>query len=100
MGTNTFYIRDVGRTKEIRHDELKEGMLNWRSGHLLKVTKLTKSPEFNEFKQRIEIMIRFTGVLVDENDELYSTRYNGARYGAWDWYPAIIKIEEGGQDEG
>lgn len=95
MATNTVYIGDVGRTKEIRHDELKEGMLNWRSGHLLKVTELRKSPQFNEYKQRIEIMVHFTGVPVDDNNELYHTSCNGARYDAWGWYPAIIKIDGG-----
>lgn len=80
----------------ITHGELKNGMKVWVQGHLFTVENIRVIPAA-QFKpmhgghDNNENVIRFTGRIEDEKEELYKTGYNGATYGAVASEPCTIE---------
>jgi hypothetical protein len=65
------------RTKTIRHDEIKEGMVVWNQGHRFIASDVRIIPQDGK-----ESIVRYVGKCADTNDSVKGTAYDGGNYGA------------------
>ena len=76
-------------TKNIRHDELKNGDVNWREGVRFEVQNLRIEPLYSTGDG--PMIVRFEGRIL-EPKSLRGSGYDGGTYGARADVPATVEV--------